>query len=304
MTSKRWKEHHGPFIESKDGYEIIECSPCGFRHIIPIPSQKELDEIYRNEYYSVEKPLFIERNQEDQDWWKVVYDGRFDSFETLLPSSRRDILDIGSGPGFFLSHGRSRGWNCVGVEPSDKAARFSQGLGLDVKNEFLNEETAKTLGTFDVVYMNEVLEHLRDPLATIQIAENLINPGGLLCVVVPNDYNPFQQALQTACGFPSWWVAAPHHINYFNVETIETLLSRAGITIVTKEATFPIDLFLLMGVDYVGNDELGRRCHGRRKTFEINLEKAGLSNLKHSLYQSFAELGIGREIQVIGQKLF
>jgi hypothetical protein len=72
--------------------------------------------------------------------------------------------------------------------------------------------------------------------------------------------------------------------------------------IVNTEATFPIDLFLLMGENYVGDDELGRRCHGKRKRLEINLEKAGLTDLKRSLYRSFAELGIGREIQVIGRK--
>jgi hypothetical protein len=57
-----------------------------------------------------------------------------------------------------------------------------------------------------------------------------------------------------------------------------------------------------MGENYVGDDELGRACHGRRKNLEVNLQKAGLGELKHSLYRFFAELDIGREVQVIAQR--
>ena len=301
-SNKSWQSHSGPCVDSKNGFEIIECAACEFKHIIPIPTQEELDELYRRDYYTNEKPLFIERNLEDQNWWRVVYDGRFDSFESLLETSNRNLLDIGSGPGFFLHRGKERGWNCVGIEPSAKAAEFSQGLGLEVRNEFLTKDTAKTLGTFDVVYMNEVLEHVPDPLEILKLAGGMLNPGGLLCVVVPNDFSPFQQALKEACGFPSWWVSVPHHINYFDVSSIQTLIQRAGMNIVDTEATFPIDIFLLMGDNYVGNDELGRACHGKRKTLEMNLDKAGLTDLKRSLYRSIAKLGIGREIQVIGRK--
>jgi hypothetical protein len=130
----------------------------------------------------------------------------------------------------------------------------------------------------------------------------MLKPGGLLCLIVPNDYNPIQEALRSVCNFPSWWVAPPHHINYFDTKSIENLVDRAGMKILNKEATFPIDLFLIMGDNYIGNDELGRLCHTKRKTLEINLEKAGLGELRHQLYRSFAEVGIGREIQIIGRK--
>ena len=165
------------------------------------------------------------------------------------------------------------------------------------------EEVAHDLDPFDVVYMSEVLEHIPNPMEMLVLSQSLLKSGGLLCVIVPNDYNPIQEALRTVCDFPSWWVAPPHHINYFNVSSIKALVEEAGTRIVLTEATFPIDLFLLMGDNYVGNDELGRECHGKRKRLEINLEKAGLAGVKRSLYESLAEHGIGREIQVIGQKL-
>jgi SAM-dependent methyltransferase len=300
--SRNWRGHSGRVVESKNGFEIVQCSRCGFKHLVPIPSEEELKKIYEKEYYSSEKPLYIERNLEDQEWWKTVYDGRLDLFESLLASDRRRILDVGCGPGFFLYHVMQRGWKGLGIEPSKQASTFAQSLGVEVKNGFLNDQPTGELGTFDVVYMNEVLEHVSDPIGLLTTAVGLLNPGGLLCVIVPNDYNPIQQALQDVCDFPSWWVAPPHHINYFDVSSIKALLERAGTEIVHSEATFPIDLFLMMGDNYVGNDEMGRECHSRRKNLEINLARAGLAGLKRALYCSFAETGLGREIQVVGQK--
>lgn len=299
---KNWKQHCGVVVECKNGYQIIDCTHCGFKHIIPIPSDKELKRIYLQEYYTTEKPHYIERNLEDQEWWKTVYDGRLRAFESLLADSSRDILDIGCGPGFFLQRASEQGWRGCGVEPSIKAVEFARNLGLEVRHAFLTESLAGELGTFDVVYMNEVLEHVSSPIQILRIALGMLKPGGLLCLIVPNDYNPIQEALRSVCNFPSWWVAPPHHINYFDTKSIENLADRAGMKILKKEATFPIDLFLIMGDNYIGNDQLGRLCHTKRKTLEINLEKAGLRELRHQLYRSFAEVGIGREIQIIGCK--
>ena len=54
-----------------------------------------------------------------------------------------------------------------------------------------------------------------------------------------------------------------------------------------------MELFLLMGENYVDNDSLGRMCHTKRKKLEINLNNTNLNWLKRKLYQSFADMGIG-----------
>ena len=57
-----------------------------------------------------------------------------------------------------------------------------------------------------------------------------------------------------------------------------------------------------MGQNYIGNDSMGRQCHGQRKQFEKNLFGAGASELMNNLYSSFAKLGIGREIVLYARK--
>ena len=296
-----WQRHAGVAVDMIDGFSVIECDPCRFKHLVPIPTPGELAHAYRHDYYSTEKPLYIERHIEDLEWWNLVYAERYDLFERLLPASRRRLLDIGSGPGYFLLHGRERGWTVRGIEPSSQAAAHSRGLGLDIVEAFFDDRLAPTLDGYDVVHMNEVLEHVPDPRQVLRLASCVLASGGLISVMVPNDYNPFQTALRDACAFEPWWVAPPHHINYFDVDSIQRLLNEE-FEVVSVETTFPIDLFLLMGDNYVGNDALGRACHARRKRFEIALARAGKSALKQELYRSLAKLGVGRDVVVVARK--
>lgn len=298
-----WNEHQGKCLDSANGFDVIECNFCKFIHIVPLPAAEELEKIYKHEYYTQEIPLYIERYTEDLPWWNSVYQERYDEFENLLPSTRRRILDVGSGPGYFLLHGKEREWNTLGIEPSHRAAEHSRGLGLGIIEAFLDEEMIRELGTFDVVNMSEVLEHVPNPKKMIEIAHQLLSPGGLFCAVVPNDYNPFQIALRKSGAFSPWWVAAPHHINYFNFDSFSNLLNLCGFEEVSRESTFPMDLFLLMGNNYIGNDSLGRLCHNQRMNFERNLMTSDQKELKLALYKAFANLNIGREIKMVARKI-
>lgn len=294
-------QHSGNVIDHVNGFDVIECEQCGFKHILPIPSPAELKKVYEEEYYSTEKPDYFKNYEEDGEWWNLSYDDRFDVFEANLSPDCRRILDVGSGPGFFLRRAKERGWQALGIEPSRQAAEYSKSLGLDIREEFLAAET-QGLGQFDAVHMSAVLEHIPDPLGMLRIAHGLLSPGGMICVVVPNDYNPFQTALRSTCGYKPWWLAPPHHLNYFSPTSLKGALGRAGFEVVKLSSTFPIDMFLLMGDDYTADGKLGRQCHGRRKTFELNLNRAGLNELRQKVYSCLADANIGREIVLYGTK--
>ena len=281
-------------------FTVIDCDACRFKHIVPIPTPAELEHVYGHEY-STEKPLYIQRHIEDR-----VADPRlreqYDLFERVLGPARRRLLDVGSGPDSFCSMAPRRGtWTVRGLEPSSSAVTHSRGLGLDVTHAFLNAETARQPGTFDVVHLNAVLEHVPDPRGAIGLVETMLDPGGLVALMVPNDYSPFQAALRDACGVEPWWVAPPHHVNYFDVGSIQRLLAER-FEIVSVETSFPIDLFLLMGDNYIGDDERGRACHAKRKAFELTLARAGKTALKQEIYRSLAQLGVGRDVFVVARK--
>ena len=308
LPQRRWQAqdgtvHEGPLREAVPHFDVVDCAHCGFAHVLPLPTAEALRDTYAHDYYRSEKPLYIQRYIEDQAWWAGVYRQRLDKLVGWMPAGRRRLLDVGSGPGLFLDAARAQGWQVQGIEPSAQAAAHSRDvLGLDVLNTFLDEQTAPTLGRFDALNMGEVLEHLPDPAAMLGLAHGLLDDGGLLCLVVPNDFNPFQQVLRQHCGTPPWWVAAPHHLNYFNAASLAALVQRCGFEVLETSCTFPIDIFLLMGLNYLGDDARGRQAHGMRMTFEQNLLAAGQADLMDRLYAGFAEQGLGREVVLYARK--
>ncbi len=288
-------KHKGNCHLSKNGFDIIECESCGFIHAFPLPTEDELERIYKNEYYDKDKPLYFKRMEEDRVWWEMTYNERYEKIEEKLGKKGR-ILDVGSGPGLFLEVGQKRGWECVGLEPSRQAAKYSKDKGLNIIEDFLTTDLVLKMDKFDAIHMSEVLEHIKSPEDFIRNVKHLMNPGGVISITVPNDFNPFQVAFIKTTELDPWWVCPPYHINYFTVKSISDFLNKLGFIGIETETTFPIDLFLLMGDNYIGNDVIGRACHSKRMNFEKNMSKSGMSRVKQDIYKKLSEQGLGREV--------
>jgi SAM-dependent methyltransferase len=294
--------HHGAHIASANHHDIIDCEACGFRHALPLPDPAALEREYRENYYASEKPNFLAHAGEDQHWFELAQTDRLEIFERLLQPSRRRLLDIGCGPGFFLATAIKRGWKASGIEPSRQAAAHARELGATVTEGFFGPETAPALGRFDVIALTNMLEHVPDPAAILTQARELLDDGGLICVGVPNDFSPLQIAGKNAVGAGDWWLAPPHHLNYFTFDSLCALLTRLGFSVAERSTSFPMETFLMMGENYIGNAELGRACHNKRKKFDLAFEAAGLKETRRAFYRSLADLGLGREAVVIATK--
>lgn len=81
MVIKKWENHSGELLDSINGYDVIDCKIRGFKHIIPIPTFKELNEIYKSQYYQNVKDFFDEKFNEDRDWYDLTFSDRYNSFK-------------------------------------------------------------------------------------------------------------------------------------------------------------------------------------------------------------------------------
>lgn len=301
-----WNKHSGHILVSVEGYDAIDCEICQFIHVVPLPSAEELEEYYRTSFYEESKPDYFDSAERDREWLNIGYDMKLEMIEEALeeaPETRktgRRVLDIGSGPGYFLRRAEENGWSAVGLEASPAAVNFSRGLGVEVHHGYFSgAATPEGLGTFDAIHMQHVLEHAPDPAKFLDRLATLLKAGGVICIEVPNDFSGVQEILYTSMNFPAWWVAPPEHLNYWNKKSLDAFLASCGFAAKSWTSQFPIDLALIAGIDYVKNPQLGRKLHQHR----VRLEQVSSRqpSLLRSIYSSLLEHGLGRELVVVAQ---
>jgi len=297
-------QHSGECLASKNGFDAINCTECGFIHVIPLPSGKELESYYRDTFYSDYKPDYMQQHKRDLKWWTLQFEERkllFTKTLKLNKNSNPRILDIGSGPGFFLKYFKDHGWDVLGLEPGGAAVDFSRNMGIEVVQEAIENIRKLNLGTFDVIHSNQTFEHLINPTQALFDLKDMLDNDGILFLSVANDFNPLQRIAQEYIDVPDWWFIPPEHINYWNIDSLTQLLVKSGYQIIHRTVTFPIDLFLLMGDNYIVEPSLGKAAHNRRKQLEFSLMESGNYNLKSNLYKAFMKAGIGREVEVMAR---
>ncbi len=103
----------------------------------------------------------------------------------LLPETGTDFLDIGCGVGWSLIAAEKMGYKAVGIEPMDNAAAYANtSLNVKVLNSLFSAELFKGK-KFDFIMMDQVLEHVPNPVETLVDAFSLLKPGGLFFLSVP-----------------------------------------------------------------------------------------------------------------------
>ncbi len=278
--------------------EVIDCTVCGWAHLNPIPGEAELALMYERHYYQEHYPGWLQKDRSEQAYWDLEHADKLADWSMLLERDRGTVVDVGCSGGLLLEYAAARGWTGIGIEPSSEAVEEAASHAVDVRAGTYQEVVLEP-ETIDVVHCKLVGEHMTDPRGYVAWAARSLRPGGIVCIHVPNDFSPLQLAARDALGKHDWWVAAPYHINYFNFDSLERLLAGCGFDPVKRDATYPVESFLLMGEDYVGNAELGSSVHRRRMTLETELERLGMRRCFHA---DLAKRGLGREAIVHATK--
>lgn len=162
----------------------VVCTGCGVITNDPIPTDEELAAFYRSDYRTDYKGAAEPRLRQV---WR-----NFGRLETHI-AANRDIyggrvkcLDLGSGSGEFMYLARALGLDCIGIEPNIGYAAYSRDkLGLDVRMQTL-EETDFPEGSFNLIRLSHVLEHMREPVRSLKVLRRWLKPDGVAYIEVPN----------------------------------------------------------------------------------------------------------------------
>src|SRR3989338_7593713 len=138
--------------------KIVRCMSCGFVYAIP---KEPVDSIIRD-YVDMADPEYISEEKGRRRQAQAIL--RFIA-QSKMPPGR--MLDIGCGPGFLLAEAAAQGWRAQGVDLSTWASDTArERFGIEVFRGELHDARFPDKN-FDVIVMNDVIEHLEDPKACL-----------------------------------------------------------------------------------------------------------------------------------------
>jgi SAM-dependent methyltransferase len=231
----------GKRVGEKNGYSLARCTRCGTLFVVELPPASAAD-VYEDYYDGAARtpPAFLTK--------------RFDELVGAFARSRQTnrFLDVGCGAGMLLQAARRAGWNACGLEVSLPAVEHVRSMGFEVVHGELRQAPFEP-GTFDVVTIVEVLEHVPDPVELLRSAATLLRPGGLLWATTPHGRGLSGRALSL-----DWSVVSPpEHLQLFSVEGLRAAVAAAGFSgaKVMTHGVNPHELLTAAGRHLAGREE-------------------------------------------------
>lgn len=201
---------------SGEPLRTVICQGCGLVWSDPRPHDAR--QFYEEEYRLSYKRTYSPKPKHVLRAGQVAL-SRFEKIEQVL-SSRKTVLDVGTGGGEFAYLLQSLGHGVSGIEPNRGYADFSvREYGLTVHVGFV-QEARFAPESFDAVTIWHVLEHTEDPGAVLALLRSWMKPEGTLVVEVPN--------VEATCQAPHSTFHEAHLYN-FNVVSLRRLAKKHGL---------------------------------------------------------------------------
>lgn len=215
------------FLIEKDGYDHYRCPECKLIFVHPQPDQKFLAE----EVYS-EKSGYQGNKKNDLANAKPV-DKQSLVLSYLKKGNGGRFLDIGSSSGEMLYWVKKLGYEVQGVELNPRTAAIAKENGLNVFVGALENANFKN-ESFDVIFMGDLIEHVKDPAALLMTAKKLLKKSGELIILTPNFDCYWSRAtfgLWKTFRIPWSMLTPPHHLFNFSTGNLSKLLRQNGFNV-------------------------------------------------------------------------
>lgn len=206
--------------------------------------QKLMDELYKKlDYFASIEPENLNYEEEyhhiaiDPDGKKrYLLEEREQSLKSINEittyldlCSPCKILDIGCGPGWLLSS-LDNNWQKYGVEISKFASKHASKYGKIFNGEFEKYDGKN----FDIIVMNHVIEHFKDPITALKKVKSLLNVDGKFIIGTPD----FDSGAARRYGYNFRLLHDPTHVSLFSSDSMHRCLRDLGFHIEKVEYPF------------------------------------------------------------------
>lgn len=214
-------------------YRVMTCRVCGLVYVTPRLTGQALLDVYDEGYWKSQDPKT--RGYADYAREAALYLKTFRKRMALvrrhLPARGR-ILDVGCAAGYFLRVAQEHGHDVHGVEVSAAiAGEAVKALGAERIHIGTLEDAVRAKGhapgSFDLVTLWDVIEHVPDPQSLLRTIRGLIRPGGKLLLETQNVASKWARLLGRR------WHHYKHdeHLYHFTPATATRLLADCGFAV-------------------------------------------------------------------------
>lgn len=215
---------------SEKEFIVVQCENCGHLYLNPQPKPESWSVIYPSNYYTL-----TGRHSEDSSriialLKKMIIRKRLSYFRKQLTGTMR-ILEVGCGDGSLLI-------DLKNSFPNISATGVDLAFTEDIINRNLRagitlitgriEDVSLPKKEFDLVIMNQLIEHLWNPRDVLRKIHDSLVPNGMISIETINtsayDRKIFRGGLWGSFYFP-------RHLNFFNFNSLEKLLTICGFEV-------------------------------------------------------------------------
>lgn len=206
----------------REGHDVYECLSCNLVYLYPTPTIEELLSFYPSYYHGYKKSFSRLTN------FLISLNIKFRAnlYKKLIGKEGR-ILEIGAADGndFFLLR-QYGNWDFWGIEFNDDIAKRGRKNGLNIITGTLEEYDFKDT-KFDLIIMNNLIEHVVDPEKCLKKAKKILKPEGIIVGETPNTHSLDFYL------FGRYWggLHIPRHTFLFNQRNLKLLGEKVGLSV-------------------------------------------------------------------------
>jgi len=156
------------------------------------------------------------------------------------------VLDVGCGPGYFLSYLQDNDIRGRGLEVNPFCVKFCKETGFDVEDRLLAQEPDDH---YSLITMFDVLEHLDNPVEFFDEAHAKLRKGGHLLAYTPNLHSISTYLM----GGEHNMLAVFNHLCFYDQRSLNYLINETGFEI-TNCDFYGLDVMDYLAMKEASND--------------------------------------------------
>jgi len=161
-----------PIVITENGWNGRQCPKCRLIYISPRPSPKAIQDLYAHDKAETNASVLF------SDEFNRRLAARHAIKILRRYANGGQLLEIGSGAGFFIHEARKVGYSTFAIELNNIQATYIAEKGIPVERVPLAD--AYPNRKFDIIYHCDVTSHFRDLIGEFKIMSDRLSAGGIL----------------------------------------------------------------------------------------------------------------------------